>query len=75
MLVHLVNGAGRRPLATNIPLTSIKVKVALKGRKVASVKQLISGEPLMYTEEGQHLTMTLPRLDIWECLYIKLQQN
>ncbi|MGF7050589.1 hypothetical protein J2T13_005139 [Paenibacillus sp. DS2015] len=73
LLVHLVNGVGRRPLATNIPLHNIELKVALWGREVANVCQLISGESLIYEADDQHLTLTIPKLDIWECLLIEFQ--
>ncbi|BFT74542.1 alpha-amylase family protein [Paenibacillus sp. P36] len=72
-LIHLVNGVGRRPLATNIPLHNIEIKMALRGRKIADVRPLISGESIAYEVKGNHLVLKLPKLDIWECLLIEFQ--
>jgi hypothetical protein len=73
LLVHLVNGVGRRPLATNIPLHEIEVKVKLDGRKVKAVRQLILDQPLSFESNGNKLVVTVPKLDIWECLCIELE--
>jgi hypothetical protein len=72
-LVHLVNGVGRRPLANNIPLHEIELKLRLNGRKVKAVRQLISGEPLTYAANDGKLAITVPKLDIWECLLIEFE--
>ncbi|WP_248926968.1 alpha-amylase family protein [Paenibacillus hamazuiensis] len=71
-LVHLVNGVGRRPLATAIPLHDIEVELRLPAdAKVTQVRQIISGSPLEYRVEQDRLFLTVPRLDVWECLLVE----
>jgi hypothetical protein len=71
LLVHLVNGVGRRPLSTNIPLHDIILKLKLEDRSVQAVRQLISGQALSYEILEGKLTIHVPQLDIWECLLIE----
>lgn len=71
LLLHLVNGAGRRPLAATLPLHQIEVAVRLEGASVScNVEQLIAGETLEGALENGVLTFTVPRLEVWECLCI-----
>ncbi|TBL79538.1 alpha-amylase family protein [Paenibacillus thalictri] len=73
-LVHLVNGAGRRPLATTVPLYNIELRLLLdEGAEVSGVRRLISEEPLDYTIAGNRLTVTVDRLDVWECLLVEFK--
>jgi hypothetical protein len=71
LLVHLVNGVGRRPLSTNIPLHQIEVNVRLNGKSVKAVRPLISEQPLSFESDNGKLTIKVPKLDIWECLLIE----
>ncbi|WP_240414072.1 alpha-amylase family protein [Paenibacillus periandrae] len=73
LLVHLVNGVGRRPLSTNIPLHQIEVSIRLNGKSVKAVKQLISGQPLGFESKQDKLAVSVPKLDIWECLLIEFE--
>ncbi|TDF96259.1 hypothetical protein [Paenibacillus piri] len=75
VLIHLVNGAGRRPLTANIPLTQIEVKLRLPGGgRVKAVQQLISGEALSYrTDEAGAVSFTVPSLLVWECLRVETE--
>ncbi|MEK3721574.1 hypothetical protein [Paenibacillus sp. FSL H8-0034] len=74
MLIHLVNGVGKRPLATNIPLHDIEVRLKLDDRKVTQIRQLISDQALTSTVTDGKLAITIPRLDIWECLFIEFEK-
>jgi hypothetical protein len=71
LLIHLVNGVGRRPLATNIPLHDIVIKLRIEHKSVKEVSQLISGKTLRYQADDGKLTISVPQLDIWECLWIE----
>jgi hypothetical protein len=71
LLVHLVNGVGRRPLATNIPLHDIEVKLSTRGRSVKEVRQLLSGKALRHETIDGKLIIKVPLLEIWECLLIE----
>jgi hypothetical protein len=74
VLVHLVNGAGRRPLATNIPLYGIDVRLCMpNARKVSVVRQLISDTIPDYTFDEGMLRLTVTKLEVWECLHIELE--
>ncbi len=70
-LVHLVNGAGSRPLIDTIPLHDIKLRIKSAANDARyDVTALISGQTLAVGQSGAWLEITLPRLDIWECLKI-----
>ncbi|NHN28910.1 alpha-amylase family protein [Paenibacillus agricola] len=73
LLIHLVNGVGRRPLSSNIPLHDIALSLKIDGRRVKQVSQLISGEALSYQEAAGRLAISVPRLTIWECLLIEFE--
>ncbi|MFD1134755.1 family 10 glycosylhydrolase [Paenibacillus urinalis] len=74
ILVHFVNGAGRRPLSSQFPLYNIEVTVRPEGAMPsANVHLLISEKDLEGKVEKGSLTFTLPRLDVWECVKIPLQ--
>jgi hypothetical protein len=73
LLIHLVNGVGRRPLATTTPLHHIEVRLRLNGTQVKEVKQLISDQTLDSNADQEHVTITVPRLDVWECIMIQLE--
>ncbi|MFM9282058.1 family 10 glycosylhydrolase [Paenibacillus jiagnxiensis] len=71
LLIHLVNGAGRRPLATALPLHNIEVKVRLPaGSAAGQIERLIGGGVLEGIHEDGSVRFTLPRLDIWECVRV-----
>jgi len=72
ILVHLVNGAGRRPLTTTLPLHNIKVTLKLPRKGVIEVNQLISKDQLTFVGSDTSIQFTIPVLQIWECISIKL---
>ncbi|MDF2961481.1 MAG: hypothetical protein K0S39_3216 [Paenibacillus sp.] len=75
LLIHLVNGAGRRPLTANIPLSQIEVKLRLpEGKRVKSIQQLINGQSLSYDKDGSGaLVCTVSNLLVWECLRVETE--
>ncbi|MCM3781862.1 family 10 glycosylhydrolase [Neobacillus mesonae] len=73
ILVHFVNGAGRRPLSSQLPLYNIEVTVRPEGNVPSSkLHLLLSGQDLEGKVENGVLSFTLPRLDVWECIQIPL---
>ncbi|WP_284641548.1 alpha-amylase family protein [Paenibacillus silviterrae] len=75
ILIHLVNGAGRRPLSTELPLYGIQAKLRLNGKSVKSVRQLIAGESPAYSVNEGMLHVEVPELRIWECLLIETEES
>ncbi|WP_274653114.1 alpha-amylase family protein [Paenibacillus humicola] len=72
VLIHFVNGAGQRPLAASVPLHDIEVKLRLPGAgKVTAVKLLISETEPAYQAEHGILRITVPKLEVWECLLVE----
>lgn len=73
IIVNLVNGAGRRPLSSNIPLHDITITLQLKSHEIVQkVRGLISDQELVFTQKGQNLVFTLSELKVWESLLIEL---
>jgi len=71
LLLHFVNGAGRRPLDTALPLRGIEVRAKLpNGAESASARALIRGESLEVKREGGFVRFALPELETWECVRI-----
>lgn len=72
LIIHLVNGAGRRPLTNTLAVHHIKVSWSLgQGIPGHKVKALISGTELPVVEEGGRQSVTLPVLHVWEALWIE----
>ncbi|MFS0725534.1 beta-galactosidase trimerization domain-containing protein [Paenibacillus sp. 1P07SE] len=68
-LLHLVNGAGRRPLATMLPLHDIEIELKLPGTDSEyRADCLIGGTGLDLERRGDSVYLTLPRLEVWECI-------
>ncbi len=73
LLVHLVNGAGRRPLAAALPLHEVELDIRLPEGVEASgvcVEALLGGVSLPYSIAEGRLRTTVKQLDVWECLAI-----
>lgn len=79
LLLHLVNGAGRRPLMNTLPLHELEVELMVEpvrdGESAYEVLQVIRGDRLQSRLEGNRLRFTVPRLDNWECLRISLRSD
>ncbi|SDD89819.1 Hypothetical glycosyl hydrolase 6 [Paenibacillus sp. UNCCL117] len=73
LLLHLVNGAGRRPLRTTLPLHDLEVELLVEHPSgTYRVQPLIEGQELASRIEEGRLRFTVPRLDVWECIRISL---
>lgn len=71
-LVQLVNGAGRRPLAENIPLHEVAVSLEWSGRPAPTrARAILSGTDLPVAAEGDRIRIILPKLQVWEVLWIE----
>ncbi|MHA6482700.1 alpha-amylase family protein [Paenibacillus sp. strain BS8-2] len=69
LLLHLVNGAGRRPLSTTLPLYNIEVELRVDDAAgPCTVQRLIAGDQLSSEYDGRYIRFTVPRLDVWECI-------
>ncbi|MEO2215115.1 alpha-amylase family protein [Paenibacillus amylolyticus] len=73
LLIHLVNGAGRRPLSSVLPLHDIEITVGSGEGSPAGEAEALITENLLKTQwvEGE-LKINVPRLDVWECIRIPL---
>lgn len=75
LLIHLVNGAGERPLARNLPLHDIEIVVRGLPDLVpaeACAQLLLQGGKLHGKLEAGCLHLTLSRLEVWECLLVPI---
>lgn len=73
LLIHLVNGAGRRPLSSVLPLHNIEIIVGSgEGCPAGEAEALISGDILKTQMMDGKLKINVPRLNVWECIRIPL---
>lgn len=76
LLLHFVNGAGRRPLAVALPLHDIEVRLRPGTRWPTGsgfkLEMLIGGGCIEGFAANDELNFTLPRLEVWECIRIPL---
>lgn len=68
ILLHLLNGAGNRPLVHNLPLCDIEISVCLPNVKL--VKALIADKNIEFVNEAGRVKFRLDRLESWECVKI-----
>ena len=74
LLVHLVNGVGRRPLSVNVPLHNIELEIRLQDKQaVKSVRLLISEDPVEYRTEGNRLFIQVGVLKVWETILVEFK--
>lgn len=72
VLVHLINGIGQRPLVGNVPYYNATFTVQLpSGSKVEKVTAVIEDEPVIFSQEGNGLTVSLSKLSIWNMILIE----
>lgn len=77
LLIHFVNGTGRRPLTSTIPLYHIEAAIpltALRGESVSAVKGLLECGDIPFRMESGELRFTVPKLEVWEVVKI-VEQN
>ena len=73
MMIHLVNGVGRRPLTEMIPCCDIEIIIPLNGRKVKTVSAKLSECRTGYEILEDMLVISYARLEVWEMLLIEFQ--
>ncbi|MFS0870873.1 family 10 glycosylhydrolase [Paenibacillus xylanilyticus] len=73
LLIHLVNGAGRRPLSSVLPLHDMVITVRSgQGSPAGEAEALIAGVHLKTEMIGSELKINVPTLDVWECIQVPL---
>ncbi|MDL2233119.1 hypothetical protein LJC63_06005 [Ruminococcaceae bacterium OttesenSCG-928-L11] len=71
MLLHLVNGAGKRPLTTVIPLRDIHLSLSLPPEQtVTAVRELHSGRELPFRMQDGTLRLVLDSLEVWQSIWV-----
>ena len=74
ILVHLINGVGKRPRIGNLPVCGYTFTVNLKeGETVTEVTPVIEGTPVRWSVNNDRLTVTLSKLSVWEMVRITLE--
>lgn len=72
LLIHLVNESGQRPLQQTLPLHDIEIEFRVEnGLTVTGVKKLIAEESIPFKNTADTVKITVPKLDVWECLLIE----
>lgn len=73
LLIHLVNGAGRRPLSSVLPIHDIEITVCPReDHSAGDAEALIAGMKLKTDRTGNKLKIRVPKLDVWECIRVPL---
>jgi len=80
LVIHLVNGAGKRPLMENIPLYNVQMEVMLdwsggRREKLGSVRQLLGDESPIYEQTLNIIKITVPVVKVWECIIVEIQKE
>ncbi|WP_020620015.1 alpha-amylase family protein [Paenibacillus daejeonensis] len=76
VMLHVVNGTGRRPLSEAVPLHGIEVRLPRRLVPAApSAVGLLENGPLELWTEGEDLVITLPRLEVWEAVQVDSEQK
>lgn len=70
IFIHMVNGAGRRPLTVNTPLVDLKVKLKTDST-VSQVKLLISDKSIPFVETEGYIIFEIAKLVVWECAMVQ----
>ena len=75
-LLHLVNGSGHFGVSYVEPVTihDLDVVIPYEGEP-AEVNALVAGQPLEWRATDGRLTVSLPRLDLFEAITIVPRQN
>jgi len=70
-LVHLVNGAGRRPLTAILPLHDVELSLTTENDPGSYTAEcLISGERPETSVRGGKLIVKITKLSSWECVHV-----
>ena len=72
LIVHFINGTGRRPLANNLPLPEVNVRLRLSaGRLAASITSVFGGESVPFRQEADKVCFRIPSLQVWDVYVIE----
>ena len=73
LLVHLINGIGKRPRIGHFPVHDLCFTLKLpEGKHIRSARGVIEESPVEYTEENGVSHVTVHTLDTWEMVDIEL---
>ena len=76
LLIHLLNGIGQRPLMDNVEYHGAKFRVRLpEGREAERVELKLSGDTPLWKQEGDEVTVTVPKLSYWDMVKITLNEG
>jgi len=70
-LIHLVNGAGTRPLTANLPIHDVTVKVGGGPLPFTRAQAVISGAELQTARQEDHLEIRVPVIREWEAVWVQ----
>lgn len=74
IIMHLVNGAGKRPLQKAMPLYGIDVSVTLPSDSTpVSVINLLETENLKFNADGTVLRFTVPEIKVMQSISIQIE--
>ncbi|MBW7453195.1 family 10 glycosylhydrolase [Paenibacillus sepulcri] len=74
-LIHLVNGTGRRPLASCVQLHDVAVSFAVPfDREAKQVKKLLSAGDAEWRQEGNRVRIKVDLLNTWECIHVSTME-
>jgi hypothetical protein len=73
-LLHLVNGVGARPLASNVAVTDLSFTLALDA-PVANVSSVIEQAALEFRAENGVLHCRIDKLELWDMIQIELREH
>lgn len=74
VMLHFINGVGKRPLREIISLRGIRCKVKLReDERVKEVFAVIGKTAIPYSVTDNTLCFDLPELEIWEMVRIKTE--
>ncbi len=72
-LIHVVNGVGQRPLASNVTLSNVHIGIRWDGEAPPKVTAMLSGRTVSVTLADGWARVTLPSLEVWDV--IKLEKD
>ena len=71
-LIHLVNEIGTRPLLGNVACYDLSMKLSLPPlASVKNVKSILGEEKTEFLQEGNKVSITLHKLEIWDMLAVE----
>ena len=74
ILVHLINGIGKRPLIGHFPVHDLAFTLKLpKGRAVSGIRSVIEEGNIDYTDTADGIKLAVGKLDIWDMIDVELK--